>query len=394
MKPYINIKYLIYFSLFIPLFFITNARAQNVIVDLQIIQEDVGVFYIGDIDPLNISTGKVIFNLHVTNNGPDVTGRMFFEVSFTPINQTEEFSGTFLEFYTNNITVPSGVSWTFNNLELAEGIIPPGSTEELVVEHTDLNIDFSDKMKNYFLETGKFLAGTYTFTARFMDGIDNDNIIIVSNPTLLHLLNPGRRVSGSQTTYLQAPVTGETPLFSWVSDAKLFNLYVYEKLPTDNTPNDVFSHEPFAVIENLTTTNFQYPMEPKVINKISFSGNVQVLTASKSMVRPLQPGKIYYWFIEAKISTITPGVYESMKSEIFQFLVASPGNTQSNYSRIMEALKNILIPGYKNELAKINGFDPNGVILINSKKVTIEELEMLANEIMKREYTIKKVTVE
>lgn len=349
---------------------------------LEVTQQYVGNFYIGDVDFLQQNSGREIFKLHVDEVSSSSFGRFEFDISFVSTDGTVK---DLVHFYTNNFTIQPVTDEPYDvisNSDMSSPVEVNYAEERIVIEHTDLNLNNVAEIEDYVQKTGKLPAGKYEFKVLFTGTSDRDvgNFMIIYNPTVIHLSSPGIRVIGAGSELPGMSAVSSTPFFQWHSDARLFNLYVYEKLPTDRTVNDVFGHEPFAEIMDIEDQYYQYPLEPTPI--------------PNGVVRALQEGINYFWYVEAKIPTVTPEEYDILKSEVFQFNVTALDGVQNENQRIIEALKNILIPGYKGQLDQFRGLNPTGAIYINGRKVTVEELEKISFEVLQRNYKIKKVVVD
>ncbi|GAB4174906.1 MAG: hypothetical protein Kow00108_09950 [Calditrichia bacterium] len=345
--------------------FSTALFSQDVFLDLKITVPDAESFYVGDLDFIQRNSNNFIFSLEVRNNGPDVQGSFNIRVIYQGLSGPVEL----VRAVTNSVTVPQGANWVISNVDLNRGYPLPGTEEELEIVDYSLNFDRLNFIEDYVLRTNKLPSGKYDFTVSFNtvdDVIPTNNTIIIRNPSYVQLSFPGNDISNPEPTSLPTIA----PIFQWNSDASLFDLFIYEVLPTDESANDVFSHEPYAIIRDLTTQNFQYPITPGVL-----TGN----GTSEGSVRPLERGKHYAWYVEAKISTGVEGQFEKIKSQVYHFKINSFRSNQLDNEKIFIALQLLLGKSYDEIISQFKGYSPGDKILLNGKKITSEELIKLAN---------------
>jgi hypothetical protein len=379
-----------YACILIGILFFSYLSAQNqVLLDLNISVPDAESFYIGDLDFIQKNSNKLIFTLTIQNPGNDATGRFRISVVYRSQTTSEEL----ISAITNAVTVPAGANWTITNVELNKGInlpTPSGGTVYLEIEDYTLNFDRLQFIQDYVQKTNKLPGGEYLFNLFFNDIPDqnpSNNQLLIRNPSFVQLSFPGTDISNPNPPSIPTIA----PIFQWFSDAGLFDLYIYEMKPTDQTFSDIFSHEEFAIIRNINKQHFQYPIVP---GNFTLAGEDGVQTRSEGELRPLDRGKTYAWFVEAKIPTAVEGQFETIKSPIYVFKVRSSsfGNLKEN--QILMALQMILGENYDKIISGLKGYSPGPKILLDGKQLTPEELINLAIEVQRRKFLIDNITIE
>ena len=167
------------------------------------------------------------------------------------------------------------------------------------------------------------------------------------------------------------------PFFLWHSNAQKFKITICEKLTTNSSPSDVMNNEPHLQASIDMLTFFPYP---------SYG------------VRPLQPGKTYYWQITA-ITESSGGPLE-LESEIWGFKISNIANGMLSMEH-QQILAYLLAYFGGKELAdlfepggKLDGFTFTGVMNNNSKPMTMDDLNAFIEEIINKHIIIDDFYVE
>ena len=192
-----------------------------------------------------------------------------------------------------------------------------------------------DQIRGVALATGKAPAGVYEFKLACFDvsggEVSNEGIgdIIVTNPSRVDLVLPMD----------QENVTTLFPHFQWSANADTVILSIYEKLPNQQSPQDVVSGVPFLQ-QTVGGNSFNYP-------------------PSGPGVRPLENGMTYYWFIDIPASA-TRG--NGIRSDIWSFTEGGPGTTgetSADNDAATRALQNLLngtqYQSLLNQITTLNG---------------------------------------
>ena len=382
---------------FIGLFIITflafplHIRAQSlpISVDLHLFNPQAQVFYIGDLGFTGFGNVPNIFTITLHN-----TGTQSYRVQihfYMRLNQA-----TIVDAYSNEFDLPPG-TFSFNSSELNTGSVVIGGS---VVEIQNYNISFDqvESLQNQILSTGRLPAGQYEFSVELIpidqngtplppipDPNPTDNTMTITNPTTLEPLYPGTRVSSN--TLLEVPTP--YPYFMWQSDAYLFNLFVYEKYPSDESIQDVLSHDPVLHIEGYPNQIYQYPTDPSPQEYFDSNGN---RVGQSVVIRMLEPGKTYYWYVQAII--FTGSGQQTLDSDVYQFRVAESDQSSVNAQMILNYLRQILGDRYEQVMQQLTNFTPTGNILLNGTPVEMDALLNLINKLNQNQATIENVFVE
>ena len=179
------------------------------------------------------------------------------------------------------------------------------------------------------------------------------------------------------------------PYFIWQSDAELFNLFVYKKYQEESI-QDVLSRDPVLQIEGFPKQVFQYPTDTSPLEFADESG--KMVGKNVGPIRLLEPGETYYWYVEANIPTVTSETI--LNSDVYQFKVAQLEQSEATANLILSYLQQILQDRYENYMMRLQGFSPNGNILINDTPVKIEALIGMINKISRDEVKIQNISIE
>lgn len=115
-------------------------------------------------------------------------------------------------------------------------------------------------------------------------------------------------------------------------------------------------------------------------------------------VWPLEAGKTYYWQVTAKLPSSSG--YISLPSEIWGFTIADQSSIISNLEqmRTISNLRTILgdeivdaLFGGKGEL---DGFTITGVVLLNGKRISLDDLTSLIEKVLSGEIKVKSFSIE
>jgi len=229
-----------------------------------------------------------------------------------------------------------------------------GSNPSIPLEHYSYDEEQFNRIKNVALATGKVPAGIYEFEMRCIDVSDNpistmmSGEIIVTNPSTVDLVLP---MNGENVTTL-------FPHFQWSANVDTVVVSVYEKLPDQQSAQDVVSGVPF--------------LQETVPGPLSPFPNSFNYPASGAGVRPLENGKTYYWFVDAPPSS-TRG--SGIRSEIWNFTVGGSDTTAAGglNEEALQTLTNFLAgTPFEYLLSRIG--TPTGDAAVDGTHITIQDL--------------------
>ncbi len=374
------------------LFLLPLHASDQVAVDLQIIVPDAEVIRLGDLDFSNLGNAPAIFYLTLRNPepGPAVRLQLRFEMRYN--NQVIARS------ISNWFTLPITEGITFNNVQLNTGsaVIPGTGGETIEFNSYDIAFDLVEDLEQKVLATGQLPAGKYLFYIEAIREDDpgnpipdpnlDDNVIVVTNPTYVQPLFPGNRADSGTPPQIGTTV----PYFQWESDANIFNLYVYEKMESDRTLEDVFSHDPILHLEGYPNKIFQYPLDTTPLTFLNNRG--EEVGRSVGPIRLLEPGKTYYWVVEAVIPTAGEPLY--LKSEVYQFRIFNLNDVEAFAQNILNFLRQVLGPDFDRYMNQLTNYSPTGTILINNAPVGRDALFNFLEKFRNGKIKITDVRVE
>ena len=339
--------------IFIFLLCCANISVADITIESEILNDDIKIFFINDFDLTQSGSSPLLFQFIITND-TSITKRVSLNLRVFFTNSEE-----------GDVELSSGTTAFFD--------LPP-YPQPLIINNQDLysnageykfvdysmNEDAADDIINTILSTGKLPSGTYQFLVTVTEEISGETSDYMSapmtfeiyNPTTLDLVAPGEPAGG----YELMEIYTSLPLFQWESDASSFRLKVCEKLPANNSPDDVMSNDP-RLETTVDATTFQYPLTGAF---------------------PLYPGSTYFWQVIA-VTQSSSGPVE-MESEIWGFKIVdiSKGLSSAEQVQIMNTLKLLLPEGLAellfNEYGELAGFSPTGVVFKDGNTISLEEL--------------------
>ncbi len=368
----------------------TGVRAQDVFVDLQLLQPDAQIFNVGDFDFLEAGTAQNYFVIELVNRGADCRIKLDMRVNFEGRTIVSGESNIFTLPHTNNSTEPDNPIVFFSTQLLTGTAVIPQNNEFVDLKLSNIDYDQVEDLEATILRTGFLPAGIYEFllkaiktdTGEEISDSEPNHTLEITNPTSLEPLFPGR--SASEPDLVEVATT--FPYFQWYSDANpnsaRYNIFVYEKFSEDRTVQDVLNHPPVLQIEGYAQNFFQYPTDP---NPMLLSGH------TVGPVRLLESGKTYYWLVESIIPTATSPI--NLQSDVFRFKVADVAQGGSLAPQILTFLRQVLGQNYEDVLERLleEGFEPNGVIRMDGNTVQSSELLNLLNQILQGKMKLSKV---
>ncbi len=240
---------------------------------------------IADLDVSKLKDLPLLFTVTITSKNP-VTIKLHFQVFAKVGNEPENILA---DAWTLPFNVERVLSFTNQDLASGRTNIKNDGNRTQVYE------DKIKRVKELAQSTGKLPAGSYRFVIQLLDQNELsvlaswEKIYEVTNPSRIDLVAPG----------YQSEVRTQFPIFRWVAPyLKDFEIYVYEKLPSQTTPEEIVSGDKNLRWKFKTSdTQVQYPQN----------------------ALPLENGKEYFWFVKSNI--IGSRGTEEIRSEIWSFKV-------------------------------------------------------------------------
>jgi len=313
---------------------------------------------IADIDVSRLKDLPLLFTVTITTT-QNITLKLHFQVFAQIGNEPEELlaDAWTLPFEVNQVL-------SFTNQDLASGRTGIKSDKD----RTNVYEDKIKRVKDLAQSTGRLPAGKYRLKVDLLDLSESvlkswEKVYEVTNPSRIDLVSPG----------YQSEVRTQFPIFKWIAPyLKEFEIYVYEKLPGQTTPEEVVSGDKNLRWKFKTNdTQVQYPRE----------------------ALPLEDGKTYFWFVKSQISG-SRGT-EEIRSEIWNFNVKlgqqvtiqiTPNLTpqqRENLRKLRDALS-----GNTELISLLDKITSDFVILINGKPATPSEIAELLDLLKNNRYEV------
>lgn len=284
-----------------------SSKAQN-LVNVAVSVPQYNQIYVADFDIQQVKSSGVLFTATLQSMAAtqiQVKLNMFVNITLVGESPFQIAQAT-----TVPIALNPGQTKVVTNVDLS------GDNPAIRLENYSYDQAEYDKIKNVALATGKAPAGTYEFVLS-CTGVDGKSVsntatadIIVTNPSRVDLAFPNNGEN----------VTTPFPRFQWSANVDTVVLSVYQKLPYQQSPQDVVSGVP-SLQQTVAGSSFNYP-------------------PTGSGVRPLQNGNTYYWFVEIPASS-TRG--NGIRSDIWSFAVAASDTTSVSAGNINDAATRALI---------------------------------------------------
>jgi len=142
------------------------------------------------------------------------------------------------------------------------------------------------------------------------------------------------------------------PTFSWSSPNPKVKLYVYEKLPIHQSPQEAVTGIPYLAAELNGVNTYTYPADAP---------------------RRLEQNKTYVWFVETQVITNRGTV--NRRSELNVFRVQTSNPQQQAVEQFFNSLGNVAAGTFAT-LQSI-GWTPSGDLTLDGRRLTREELNDL-----------------
>jgi hypothetical protein len=321
------------FSILLFLFLsVRPTSAQQNLVNVTLTLPQYNQIYVADLDVENAKSSGILFTVTVQNLTDEALNlRLHLAINLNLAGQ-QPFPN-FVTGQSNPFTLNPHQTMIVTNVDLASDNSP------ITLDRSNYHYDQAefDQIKNVALATGKAPAGVYQFEldcvdARTLQPVSSspaNGQIVVTNPSRVDLVLP---MNGENVTTL-------FPHFQWSANADSVTLSVYQKLPSQQSAQDVVSGVPFLQ-QVVVGSSFNYP-------------------PSGAGVRPLENGKTYYWFVD-----VTPSATRGsgIRSDIWSFTVGgidTSGRSSADDEAATKALINLLsgtqYQGLLNQISTLTG---------------------------------------
>ncbi|MBD3287668.1 hypothetical protein GF337_02590, partial [candidate division KSB1 bacterium] len=213
--------------------FLLNCSYAQVSINAGLYNENIKQLFINDLDLIQQGTSPLIFWLRFDNSQP-AAANVYLKLSFIYVDHFKGQVRELLRGQTQPIEIPSaGLSLTNQDIFSGNGSY----------KLRDYGIDrqAADNIMDYILSTGKIPSGRYEFMLRIFDSKTHsrlDETVIeleISDQISIDLISPGEKADISHLPEIYTKL----PHFRWESNATRFRLRVCEKLPGNNSPEEV-----------------------------------------------------------------------------------------------------------------------------------------------------------
>ncbi len=263
----------------------------------------------------------------------------------------------------------------------------------------DYNIEQAgDDLKNSLLSTGKLPSDVYFFEfelTQLRTGYLSQAVVSldVTNPTTLDLISPGADAGNTEPPQLFTTL----PFFRWESNIQVFRLIVAEKLQTIHDASS-----PQEIIQDRVRFDKRFRVDPSATAGSAAADGSEIIPSTAYQypatgVWSLERGKIYYWQIIGIVES--SGAPVELPSEIWAFQIggAEGQMLRPEQQQILDQLNLLLaemLQGCLGPGGNLSGFLPTGVIVIDGKPATIDQLQSISARILSGELEIKNASCE
>ena len=343
------------------IFSLRPARAQGPSIEAGFYNQDVQMFFMNDLDLNNPGNNPLLFWVRIRNDAKE--RRVTISLKIVSKNY-----GLLAEGVSTPFVLKPDTLIELDNRKLAQGQGP------FELKDYTLNEENVAKLRDAILSTGLLPSDHYSFVLKIQDvkepsaEHETDIALDITNPTVVDLMSPGVPVGSSQPL---PTVYTHQPQFVWNSNASTFVLTVCEKMASNSSPEEVMENVP-RYQGTVRGHSFLYPA---------------------SGAYPLEEGKTYYWQLEARVETSRGP--RTLKSEIWGFKIArseSPGQ-QFAEEQIQMFLQSRQLRSLFNA-STLQGCKPTGVVFINGRPVSMEDVQMILQKIESGQYKVLSVEVE
>lgn len=233
-----------------------------------------------------------------------------------------------------------------------------GSTSDVKVKPSYYeNKNLRDELEDYAKRFPTAPVGTYRVEMEAYSSTSNPPIGRVART--IEIKNAS--VSEVQVTLIEpqegAVIPTTLPAFSWNSEKPNVTLYIYEKLPIHQSPQEAITGIPHLKIDLTGMSTFVYPPDAP---------------------RRLEPNKGYYWYVETSVST-NRGI-EKRQSEIRFFRI----KLENQWERALEQVFANMGGNAAGTFATMQniGWLPTGQVLLDGRTLTREEFIALISSLV------------
>lgn len=347
---------------------------------------------------------EIIIDFEMIANVPflDWDSEQIFHIKTYPFefNGSVTISTKDLDQNMDNLYYNDGRQVTGIEVEIADFLMSASQAEKL----------FYDLVN----QQGQLPEGEYVFDFTVtpvnspLSSINQHQVIEVSNPTSVDLVNPGGPLSDNMEIYTLYP------LFQWETNDYMWNTL---NCPECGTYIRICEYDQLihSSIEEALNDRSSVPYPDtgggEEVTPVPLGMGTNLYTAEKTFqypfteAKPLEEGHTYVWQVK-KIYPTTSGP-ETVESDIYVFTIplmsgeseagTGGGTSGSGVNFYLQFLEQIIDADTYNQMfsGELENYSPTGVVTLNGvQQLTQDQLSALAAQVLAGQVTIQSITIE
>jgi hypothetical protein len=326
----------------------STARAQRIThVDIDLPSLDYDVIYLGDF--IDVTSNKLSKDIPNFNGTIRANGSGYIVLDVTALIQLKGDPGPQELVFAE--TEPFSVKVLRT---LSAGDLAAGSVTDIKVKGSPYreNASLRKRIEDYAKQFPTAPVGQYTLQFVVYDSSMTNVVGRVQKILTIRNASPDEVQINLLDPQPGAVIPTTVPTFSWNTPNPNVTLYVYEKLPIHQTPQDAINGNPYL--------------------KLPVTG-AQTVTYPADATRRLEQNKSYVWFVETAVSTNRQTI--ERRSEVRLFRIRTTNQQSQTVSDIMNGFGGSSAGTYST-LQNI-GWVPSGTITLDGKPVSIDDIKSL-----------------
>jgi hypothetical protein len=332
----------------------TSATVQQqpeVRIDIRLGQFD--VLYLADF--IDVTTGALSSNIPNASiqleTVPQQAMDMYLVVTvFIRLRGDQNFT-QFVKSTTHNFVMPGRMTVTSRDLARTGG-------GNIRVKSTDVNSAMQRRLEDHVRTLPTAPVGTYAIE---VEVYSPDNVRLARQRSDVDV--SGATPEDVSVTYVE-PQDGVVlptlfPTFSWTTQRPQARISIYERLPFHRSPEDAVTGVPHLQME-VRGTSFTYPPDA---------------------ARRLEPGKTYVWFLEVTVSTNRGA--QIKRGPVFAFRTQALAGEWAFLERFLTGLGGEAAGTFATLQGM--GWRPTGEIVVDGRTVTLQQLQVVLNQLAQRQ---------
>lgn len=314
---------------------------------------DIDLYYVGDLDPAG-TMSEVGENIWLVIDGLTETGT--YSMSLALSYGGEQLASGSLEAV--NVTAPPQGTVRISLSAIRSNQVVFGDVSAR--GRGTYNEDFIDRISGNALPTGVYMVNG---SIRMPSGAlySEQDMFVLTDPRRVDLLLP---LNG-------LPIFGDQPTFSWTGRARQYAVRVCAFDPELHA-------SPLEAIES-------DPEWEALVDRTS------VVYGSEGLARPLRPGTVYVWMVEAVLNTSSGERRFPSAVRSFQVREGHGGDDERLLANLLDGLTPSQLAGIATLL---EGLSLNGPIVIDGQEASPDELRAFVQRLADGELNVSSIRVE